>query len=76
VAVGVEPVDAAAAIVAIDLAFVPARWIGPVVEAALLDASEDLVPLLLAGEGVVLTMISWSSAEMKSRLIFWRRRLP
>ena len=47
-AVRVEPVDAAAAVVVVDLAGPPVAGVGPVVEPASLDPAEDLVELVLA----------------------------
>src|SRR6516225_4391857 len=55
VAVRIAKIDAASAIVVVDLAGPAAPWISPVVEAAILDATEDGVEVSLADqEGVVL----------------------
>ena len=50
VAARILEVHAAAAVVMVDLALLLLRRVGPVVEAALFDAAEDLVELLLAHE--------------------------
>ena len=54
-AVGVLEIDAAAAVVAVDLAGLLLAGVGPVVELAFLQAGEDAVEVLFADqEGVVL----------------------
>src|SRR5688500_11899259 len=49
-AVGIVEVDATAAVVPVDRALLVLERVRPVVEAALADAPEDLVELLLADE--------------------------
>ena len=54
-AVGVLEIDAAATVVAADLARAFPVWIGPVLKASITHSAEDLVELFLADqEGVVL----------------------
>src|SRR5258708_5342424 len=50
-------VNAAAAVVVVDLALLLLHRIGPVVDALLLDAAEDLVELLLADEERVVLLL-------------------